>query len=265
MAFAAASSWSTSGPTPASTGCGRCPIAAPGPPSTRRPGLTIVGVHTPGVRVRTGPSTISWRRSAHLTCRVPDRHRQRLRGLACLRQPLLAGGLPRRRRRANPLPPLRRRRVRRDRDGDPAAPDGRAARRTSDQDLVDGRARRDSRWPPTGGRCSPPRRTSGTARAPVSRRRTWPASTSPWRYTPPARLPLNHWALAGEWTVAGHAAVTNEPGGTDRVPVPRPRRQPGDGAGDAGNGRPVPGLPRRPAGQGRPGDRRARRWLGARH
>jgi thiol-disulfide isomerase/thioredoxin len=32
-------------------------------------------------------------------------------------------------------------------------------------------------------------------------------------YTPPARLPLNSWGLAGNWTVAGHAAVLNEPGG----------------------------------------------------
>jgi thiol-disulfide isomerase/thioredoxin len=32
-------------------------------------------------------------------------------------------------------------------------------------------------------------------------------------YTPPARLPLNSWGLSGNWTVAGHAAVLNEPGG----------------------------------------------------
>jgi thiol-disulfide isomerase/thioredoxin len=32
-------------------------------------------------------------------------------------------------------------------------------------------------------------------------------------YTPPGRLPLNHWGLSGNWTVAGHAAVSNEPGG----------------------------------------------------
>ncbi len=33
------------------------------------------------------------------------------------------------------------------------------------------------------------------------------------RYSAPARLPLNHWALSGGWTVAGHAAVLDEPGG----------------------------------------------------
>ena len=32
-------------------------------------------------------------------------------------------------------------------------------------------------------------------------------------YAAPARLPLNDWGLAGTWTVAGHAAVPNEPGG----------------------------------------------------
>jgi hypothetical protein len=32
-------------------------------------------------------------------------------------------------------------------------------------------------------------------------------------YTPPGRLPLNAWGLSGNWTVAGHAAVLNEPGG----------------------------------------------------
>jgi thiol-disulfide isomerase/thioredoxin len=32
-------------------------------------------------------------------------------------------------------------------------------------------------------------------------------------YTVPDRLRLNEWALAGTWTVAGHAAISNEPGG----------------------------------------------------
>jgi thiol-disulfide isomerase/thioredoxin len=35
----------------------------------------------------------------------------------------------------------------------------------------------------------------------------------PHTYAAPARLPLNHWGLAGDWTVAPHAAVMNEPGG----------------------------------------------------
>ena len=32
-------------------------------------------------------------------------------------------------------------------------------------------------------------------------------------YELPVRLPLNHWGLSGTWTVDGHAAVLNEPGG----------------------------------------------------
>jgi len=35
----------------------------------------------------------------------------------------------------------------------------------------------------------------------------------PHAYTTPGRLPLNDWALSGTWTVARHAAVSNEPSG----------------------------------------------------
>jgi thiol-disulfide isomerase/thioredoxin len=31
-------------------------------------------------------------------------------------------------------------------------------------------------------------------------------------YTPPGRLPVNSWGLSGNWTVAGQAALSNEPG-----------------------------------------------------
>ena len=33
------------------------------------------------------------------------------------------------------------------------------------------------------------------------------------RYRAPDRLDLNEWALTGAWTVASHAAISNEPGG----------------------------------------------------
>jgi hypothetical protein len=33
------------------------------------------------------------------------------------------------------------------------------------------------------------------------------------RYAVPTRLPLNHWALSGEWTVQSEAAVLNAAGG----------------------------------------------------
>jgi thiol-disulfide isomerase/thioredoxin len=35
----------------------------------------------------------------------------------------------------------------------------------------------------------------------------------PHAYAAPGRLPLNYWGLAGGWTVAGHAGVSNEQGG----------------------------------------------------
>ncbi len=54
---------------------------------------------------------------------------------------------------------------------------------------------------------------SGTARAADSSRRKSPGSTRPHAYAAPARLPLNAWGLSGTWTVARHAAVSNEPGG----------------------------------------------------
>ena len=35
----------------------------------------------------------------------------------------------------------------------------------------------------------------------------------PQRYTAPARLQLNHWALSGDWTVSGDRSALNKPGG----------------------------------------------------
>ena len=176
-----------------------------GPPSTRTPGLTIVGVHTPEFGFEQDVDNIV-AAVARLRGRVSDRDRQRLRRLARLRQPLLAGALPRRRRGTDPVPPLRRGRVRHDRDGDPAAP----ARRRRGRRRPGPRrrsTRRASRSRPTGGRCSRPRRTPGTGQATGFAQDDVARFDEPLAYTAPARLPLNDWALAGTWTVAGHAAV----------------------------------------------------------
>ena len=51
------------------------------------------------------------------------------------------------------------------------------------------------------------RQSSGFAQDDVAR------LDGPHAYAAPARLPLNDWALSGDWTVAGHAAVSNERGG----------------------------------------------------
>ena len=51
------------------------------------------------------------------------------------------------------------------------------------------------------------RQSSGFASEDVAQR------DKPHVYAAARRLPLNHWDLAGNWTVAGHAGVLNEPGG----------------------------------------------------
>jgi thiol-disulfide isomerase/thioredoxin len=51
------------------------------------------------------------------------------------------------------------------------------------------------------------RQSSGFAQEDVAR------FDEPHAYTAPGRLPLNYWGLAGSWTVAGHAGVSNEAGG----------------------------------------------------
>jgi thiol-disulfide isomerase/thioredoxin len=51
------------------------------------------------------------------------------------------------------------------------------------------------------------RQSTGFAQADVAR------LDEPDTYASPGRLPLNYWALSGDWTVAGHAAVADAPEG----------------------------------------------------
>ena len=97
-------------------------------------------------------------------------------------------------------------------------------------------SRRASRWRPTGGRCSRPRRTSGMARAAASRSERDAALDRPHAYSLPS-LRLNQWALGGD--VDGRAPRGRAERGqrTDRVPLPRARREPGDGTGRRGERR----------------------------
>ena len=128
-------------------------VRGPGRDGDRRP---HAGVRVRAERRQHRPA------GAGVQGRLSDRDRQRLRRLAGVRQPLLAGPVHRRRRGTDPLPPLRRGRVRHVRDGRPAAaPRGRcrglrsgARRRWT---------RRASRSRPTGGPWDRPRRTSATA------------------------------------------------------------------------------------------------------
>ena len=84
----------------------------------------------------------------------------------------------------DPLPPLRRGRVRDDRDGHPAAAHRRRRRRHRPGPGL-GRAATAWRSPPTGRRCARPRPTSGMARARASPRRTSPRFDEPHAYELP--------------------------------------------------------------------------------
>ncbi len=78
----------------------------------RDAGLTVIGVHTPEFGFeRDLDNVIAHSRS--LGVEYPIAVDSDYGDLARLREPLLAGGLPRRRGGPNPLPPLRRGRVRR--------------------------------------------------------------------------------------------------------------------------------------------------------
>ena len=210
-----------------------------------------------GVRVRARRRQHR-RADARARRRVPGRDRQRLRRLARLRQPLLAGGLPRRRRGPDPLPPLRRGRVRDDRDGHPAAAARRRRRRTSTRIWC--RSSRAGLEVAADWRTlqSPETYIGYGQSTRVRAARTSPRSTSPHGYAAPAGLPLNAWALAGTWTVARHAAVSNEPGA--RIAFQFHARDVNLVMGPATQGRldPVPGVPRRPARRRRARDGRRR-------
>ena len=65
-----------------------------------------------------------------------------------------------------------------------------------------------------------------------------PRSTSLASYAAPEPLGLNHWALAGEWTIeSGGVRARTSPDGRHRVSLPRPRRQPRPASGAHGAAR----------------------------
>ena len=105
-AFAAGSSSSTSGPTRASTGCGPFRTFAPGPRSTPRHGLTVIGAHTPEFGFEHDLDNVV-ARSRALRDRLPDRGRQRLRRVDRLREPFWPAVYLGRHGGPHPLPPLR--------------------------------------------------------------------------------------------------------------------------------------------------------------
>ena len=161
-------------------------------------GLVVVGVHTPEFGFEHDPANVR-RAVPELRDRLPGRDRQRLRGVARVRQPLLARAVLRRRAGADPAPPVRRGRVPAVGDGDPAAA-GRGRSGGVGQELVVGRARRPRRPRPTGTACDRRRTTPATsaprtsprpaARCRASRRPTpsrsgWCSTSGPWPGTGP--------------------------------------------------------------------------------
>ena len=158
----------------------------------RDDGLVVVGVHTPEFSFEHDIERVR-RATERASDRLPGRARQRLRGLARLRQPLLAGALPRRPGRRHPRPPLRRRALRAVGARDPAA-----ARRSS---ATSSPSKRPAwRRRPTGTTCARPRPTSATHAAE--------------RQAPLEHLQLNQWGLAGEWTTGAENVVLERAGGS---------------------------------------------------
>ena len=179
-----------------------------------------------GVRVRARPRQRA-PRGRRAGRRLPGRHRQRLRHLAVVREPLLAGGLPRRSRRASPLPPLRRGRLRGDRASDPAA----AGRRR-------GNRPRRRRRPRRGGRL-------GDAAVPGDLPGLRPRR-APQR---PARRRARAQPVGARRRVVGGRGGRRARSGRrfDRVPLPGARPQPGPRAAGLGRPGPLHRAPRRSA------------------
>ena len=108
----ARSSWSTSGPTRASTASASSPTSRPGTRSTTGYGLEVVGVHTPEFPFEYVVSNVQ-AAVGRLGVRLPGGHRRQLQDLGRLRQRVLAGRVPDRPERRGAPHRLRRGRLRR--------------------------------------------------------------------------------------------------------------------------------------------------------
>ena len=88
-----------------------------------------------------------------------------------------------------------------------------------------------SKRPPTGATCGRPENYLGYERTENFASPGGAVRTRAAVYAAPARLGVNEWALAGDWTVGRQAVVLNAGRGADRLPLPRPRPPPRHGAG----------------------------------
>ena len=196
---------------------------------------------------------------------VPDRGRQRVRGLAGLRQRVLARPLLRRRRRDGSGITTSARRTTSARSGSSSSCSPRREATTSTSDLVsvepDG-VYLAADWAHAASRRRP---TSATPGPPASPRRAASSPTAAGSTREPARLALNQWALSGDWTVGEQITTLNEPGGRIAYRFHGARPQPRAGLADRRRAGALPGAGRRDAAGPRPRARRRRAGRRDRH
>ena len=144
--------------------------------------------------------------------RVSNRDRQRLLHLACVQEPVLASTVFPRSARPHSSPSFRRGRVRKHRSGPfngccrrPACPVSATISSQSDGGGIEAAAD----WT----NLRSPETYLGYERSANFVSRVAAVLDQRRAYTAPARMALNEWALAGDWTMGRHAAALNKPGG----------------------------------------------------
>ena len=217
--------WSTSGPTPASTASAPCPTWRPGTSATATTGWSSSG--STRRSSRSSGRLERRRRDRRVRAHLSGRPGQRLRDLERVRQPVLAGEVPDRRRRQRPL------------------------RRISARATTTRPSRRSAAcWPSAARRLggetrvrAPRRRPGGAARRDLSRRARAdrfadPPDPGTRYYGAPARIPPTS-SPTGSWTIAtegaappGTSCSTSSFGATG-LPRPRLARRQPRGAGPA--------------------------------
>ena len=220
-------------------------------------GLVVIGVHTPEFAFEHDLGQRPPRRARHAD-RLPGRDRQRLRGLARLRQPLLARPVLRRRAGAHPASPLRRRRIPAVGNGHPATAGRGGIRPTMVMSCVGRRPR-----PGGPGRLGQPAITGDLHRLRAHRELRVPRRRVPGKphaiLSPGAAAaqPLGPIRGLDDGGTGRHAERGRR---ADRLPLPRPRPHLVMGPAAPGTAGAIPGAHRRAA--ARRGARRRRRRQG---
>ena len=190
-------------------------------------GLVVVGVHTPEFPFERDVDNVR-RAAADMEVALPGRARHRLRRLGGVRQPLLAGRLHRRRAKDASGTTTSARAATRSASGSSsgccATPVARGSPTISSPSPPTASRRR-----PTGRTWSRPRPTSATSRA----RTCVPGGAAldePRTYVRPGVAAAQPVGALRRWTIERAGGVLDRGRRADRVPLPRPRRQPRHGA-----------------------------------